>query len=133
MTLSLPPEILAQAQAVHEANMPDRCDIHRSTGTTWDEDAQATVETWEPVHTGLPCRLPTPTATGPVLVTGESVTLVSVPVRVPLAAHDVRGDDRVTITASPQDPDLVGTVVWVSHNRLRSLNTARLLECREVR
>lgn len=132
MSLALPPGILAQAQAAHEANLPDECRIDAPTGQTWDDRVRATVEEWTPLHMGLPCRLPVPSAQGRVIVTGETVTPIAVIVRVPIGAHGIREGMRVTITKA-RDPELVGTILWVTHNRLRSLGTARYLECREVR
>ena len=90
------------------------------------------MEEWTPLHMGLPCRLPAPSAHGRVIVTGETVTPIAVIVRVPIGAHGIREGMRVTITKA-RDPELVGTILWVTHNRLRSLGTARYLECREVR
>lgn len=131
-SLTLPQTVLDQAQASHEANMWDRCDIHTVT-SEWDEAAQESIETVTPVHLDLPCRIPAPTGQGRVLITGETVTPVATIVRIPLHTAGVEEDMRVTVTACRQDPSLVGTHLWVSHNRLRSLNTARYLECREIR
>lgn len=132
MSVSLPAEVLAQAQAAHEANMPDECRIDRVT-LTWEETAQESIETVTPVHAAVPCRLPAPTSQGRVLLTGETVTPIAHVVRVPLDTAGIEPDMRIKITKSVQDPELVGRVLWVSHNRLRSLNTARHLECREIR
>ena len=132
MSLTLPQSVLAQARAAHEANMPDRCDIDMVT-YEWDESAQASREIVAPVYKALHCRISAPSSGQRVILTGETVTPIPALVRVPVDAVGIAEDARVTITSVQNDPELVGTVLWVSHNRVRSLGTARYLECREIR
>ena len=132
MSLTLPQSVLDQARAAHEANMPDRCDIDMVT-YEWDEAAQESLETVTPVYKALRCRVPAPSSGQRVILTGETVTPVTALVRVPVDAVGIAEDARVTITSAANDPELVGTVLWVSHNRVRTYATARYLECREIR
>lgn len=132
MSLGLPESVMAQARAAHEANLPDLCRIDEETSRTWDEPTQKTISTWAPVHLDVPCRVPAASSAGRVIITGETVTPVNPEVKIPIARVGVEPDMRVTVLQS-RDPDMVGAVLWVTHNRVRSLGAVRTLECRWVR
>lgn len=129
VSLSIPANVIAQARALHDANLPDTCIIERPTGPAWDEDQQATIDGWETIWEG-PCRWPDPSRGQPVIITGEKTTPIRPQVRVPWDVTGVQPDDRVTCTHSTGDPSLIGQEVWVDAVRARSLNASRLLDCR---
>ena len=132
MSLSLPPHVISQARATHEANMPDTCRVD-SPATVWDEDAQASTRGWETIHEGLPCRLPIPAAAGPaVTAAGEAATPVTRVIRVPAGTTGIKKDMRVTITASQHRPTMVGLTMWVSHVRARTYGGSLVLDCRDT-
>ena len=132
MSLTIPPEVLAEAEAVHAANLPDTCRIDSRT-SVWDEEAQASTVTWTPVYECLPCRMPTPAAGSPVVTAaGESSTPVTRVIRVPAGTTGIKKDMRVTITASQHRPTMVGLTMWVSHVRARTYGGSLVLDCRDT-
>lgn len=122
---------LAEARAVLDASLTDRCRVDRPADT-WDEDTQQTTTTYTPVAASIPCRLLGSTSQGRVIVTGETVTPVAPLLRTPATLTGVRPDDRVTITTSA-DPELVDVELWVTNPQARTLATSRTMECRWVR
>lgn len=68
------------------------------------------------------------TSTAGQLAVEQSAT-VSLPVK---TSGGIRKDDRVKITASPDDPELVGVVVWIDADRAMSNATSRRLPVRET-
>lgn len=129
MALSVPASVIAQARALHDANLPDTCLIERATGPVWDEETQSTIDGLETIWSG-PCRWPDPSRGQPVIITGGKTTPIRPQVRIPWNVTGILPDDRVTCTASTNDPDLVGQTVWVDAVRTRTLNVSRLLDCR---
>lgn len=59
----------------------------------------------------------------------EQGPTLSLPV---LKSPGVRKDDKVAITASEDDPGLVGNIVWVDANRSQTNATSRRLPVRET-
>lgn len=114
------------------ALMVDRCNIHRNGGTVWDEVQQKSVTLWIPVHLDVPCNLDQPPVRTRAMVTGEAVTPGLPVVKVPVDRAGIRSNDRVTITAvsSISAPEMVGAVMWVTHNRVRTTAVQHRLECR---
>lgn len=117
-----------QAQAL----MVDTCDIHRNGGTVWDEEAQESVTLWIPIHTNVPCNIDQPPIRTRALVTDELVTPGLPVVKIPVDRIGVKSDDRVTITAvhSISASEMLGEVLWVTHNRVRTTAVEHRLECR---
>ena len=132
MSLTVPAAVVAEAEALHGANLPDTCRVD-SPATVWDEDAQASTRGWETIHEGLPCRLPIPAAAGPaVTAAGEAATPVTRVIRVPAGTTGIKKDMRVTITASQHRPTMVGLTMWVSHVRARTYGGSLVLDCRDT-
>lgn len=120
-------------RAEAEANMPDTVTIERESGSTWSEVTQSTTTTWTTVWANTPARVTQPPVMSRTVSAGEAATAESPQVRVSMECTGIRPDDRVTIVSSPQDPDLVGQVLWVTHARAQSQSITRRLECRWVR
>ncbi|MGQ4574897.1 DUF6093 family protein [Dermabacteraceae bacterium P7006] len=115
--------VLARAREVQEAVMVDTCQVHRSSGRTFDKETGRDVEAWDLVYEGR-CRVPRRDATTRVEITGETITPAGPMVLVPWNTEPIRPDDRVTVG---------GRVLWVTDVSPRTFDSARHLSCREVR
>jgi len=125
--------ILAEARSVHEdvmGELGDTCRIDRPGPKVWSEEQQKYIPGPDVVVWSGACRWPAPSGGSPTVTpSGELATPTAPVVRVPAAVSGVVAGDRVTVTACPGDPDLVGRILWVTFNRYRSLNSARYLIC----
>jgi len=126
--------VLALGRAAAEAGMIDTCSIVRVTGTTTDPDTGEVTEMTSSVYSGA-CRVQEmmgfsrdagPAPDQPVLA---RYRIVQLPVA---ASQDVRAGDRVTITASVNDPDLVGLVMVVRDQAAKSEATSRRIGVEEI-
>lgn len=127
--------VLALGRAAATAGMIDACSIVRVTGTTTDADGNVTETTSTVVYSG-PCRVQEPG--------GYARDITTAPDQPQLAPHrilqlpvtsttgDVDVGDRVTITASVNDPGLVGVVMQVRDLAAKSEATARRLGVEQV-
>ena len=113
--------------------MTDVVTIERESGSTWSEATQSTTTTWTTVWANTHARVTQPPVMSRTVSAGEAATAESPQVRVSMECTGIRPDDRVTVVSSPQDPDLVGQVLWVTHARAQSQSITRRLECRWVR
>ena len=104
-----------------ESLMADVCDIDRLT-TAWDEDEQAPVAPYAPVHAAIPCAFVTPPATSRGLLTDEAVTPETPVIKVSVDTDGILPDDRVTVAGMG--------VVWVTHVPTRTNQVQRRLVCR---
>lgn len=129
-----PAPALARGRVAAESLMVDTCTITRVTGETTNEDTGVVTPTTSTVYTGK-CRVQqsqlgadsTPSDPGEA-----EVRLVAFEVQLPMTVTGVRVSDRVTVTASVHDEDLVDrvfTVLGVAH---KTHATARRLQCQEV-
>lgn len=125
--------VLARGRAMAEASMVDTCLIERQTSSTTNSVAQVT-GTFTTVYTG-PCRVQerggyprdiTTTQDQPQLAIARELQL---PVGTSTA---VQAGDRVTITASANDPGLVGTKSWLRGQPAKSEATARRFHMEQV-
>lgn len=107
--------------------MVDTCRVTRPSGSVFDRDTGQTVVTRATVYEGV-CRVLRPGAGTRVVLTGESVTPIAPPVKVPYDVVGIEPGDRVEILTS-QDPDLSGEFLWVKHIEQRTLESARVLNC----
>lgn len=112
--------------------MLDTAAIDRLDGLVWDEEQQQSVPNWVSIAVDVPCNLDEPPATTRALVTAETVTPAEPVVKIPVSVEGIEPDDRVTITAVADisDPEMLGAVMWVTHNRSRTTAVQRRLECR---
>jgi len=108
----------------------DACTIDHKTGETTDDLTGAVVNTYgAAIYTG-PCRVQIGQGGGGGRTeSGEaSVVIFSVSVHLPVVGtENVERGDRVTITASVNDQDLVGRVFYVENLFSKSEATARRL------
>jgi hypothetical protein len=125
--------ILALGRSAAALAFVDACTITRVTGTTTSATGVVT-EITSTIYTG-PCRVQeifgfardtTPTPPDPVLMRYRTVQLPVV------GSEDIRADDRVTITASAHDPDLVGVVMVVRDQSAKSEATSRRVGVEEL-
>lgn len=126
--------VLARGRAAAEAGMVDACTIVRVAGTTTDRDTGVVTETTTSVYSGA-CRLQEQMAfareTQP---TPDNPTLMRYRVlQLPVATSTgVRKNDQVTITACPNDPDMVGKVLVVRDLSGKTEATSRRLGVEEA-
>lgn len=119
-----------------ESLMSDTCKVDRQSGPpAWDEEAQASVPTWEAVHAAMPCHFDRATASARQLVTDEAVTPVLPLVKGPVSFVGIKPDDRITVTAvgPVSDPEHLGAVVWVTDVVSDTHPVERLIQCRWTR
>ncbi len=121
--------VLARGRAAAAASFIDACVIDHKTGTTTNDLTGETVDTYAAATYTGPCRVQTTGAGGGRTESGEaSVVIFGVTVQLPVVGTEgVERGDRVTITASVHDQDLVGRVFFVEHLHSKSEATARRL------
>lgn len=130
--------VLARGRAAAEKGMVDSCVITRPGGTVSDKVTGQAVEVDVVTVYGADplnrkCRIQqAPDQAASADNSGENYTLLSkrelqLPV---LTSGDVRARDRVTITACPNDPSLVGKVFLVQDEAGKTDATARRLGIR---
>jgi len=129
--------VLARARAFAASatrGFPDTCTIVRVTGTSTNETTGATTETTSTVYTG-PCRVqerggyPRDINTAP----DQPQLAISRELQLPVATSTaVQAGDRCTITASTNDPALVGVVAWLRAQPAKSHASARRFHFEQV-
>jgi hypothetical protein len=126
---------LARGRAAAEALMVDTCTIERPTARTPDRKNGVVTTTYTTVYTGQ-CKLNyvgdvTP---GPQQreVAEAHLAVLTPTLHLPMSATGLAEGDRVTITASQHDPELVGKVLRLQGPHHGSFQTARRLMCTEV-
>ena len=126
---------LPELQAAAVSMMRDTCRVERRAGRTMDPDSLEYVEAWSLVAEGV-CRVKPMEAAALTRVAGE-VEHVTAPHAVwrPIDATRYEEGDRVTSTAVDPvvgNPAMVGRVLWVTGDPMRSQGTKRELACSEV-
>ena len=98
-----------------------------------DPETLAYVDSWETVYEGA-ARVQRPgTTSDHAADAGEfQYGVESVELQLPIAAVGVRRGDRVTVTSSTFDPDLLDVVATVRVNLTKTHPTKRTLVCEEV-
>lgn len=104
--------------------MFDAVEVDRQTGGVWDEDAQATVSTWEPVYAGA-ARVALPHGTPIVTSSGELVTPRTALVTIPWGNTPQEGD-RVRVVGPRAG---VPEYVWVQAIEASAIPTACRMAC----
>lgn len=79
-----------------------------------------------------PCRVAPSTSGSPTVVGEEEIVYRQTDIFLPYDAPVPREDDVVLITASEEDPEMVGRVFRIVEVRLSSNNNARMLSCTNV-
>ena len=119
---------LSMGRELAEARMRGSCVIERRTGETVD-DYGVVVPSWEAVYSGKSyVRYPGIAFEASREVAGATVTEARVVVRIPFGTQH-RPGDRVTVTADPDNPHLVGDVYVVESVDSQSQATAQRLLC----
>lgn len=124
--------ILARGRVQAEALMTDACTITRVTGQTLNEVDGTYNDTTSTVYTGK-CRVQLRNmAVAALPLSGErQVVAQQLEVSVPIAAGEAQVGDKITVTASAHDPQLVGRVYRVREEVRKSHATARRLVVQE--
>lgn len=126
---------LIRGRAQAEALMVDACTIVHVTGTTTDDLTGAVTPATGPVYTGR-CKVQT-AGSGAMGrrydVAEAAVVMLRLELHLPMATSSgVHRGDIVTVTASVNDPTLIGRT-WRVHDEMhKSLSTARRLLLEEV-
>ena len=129
-----PAPALARGRAAIEALMVDTCTITRTTSEATNEDSGVVTPTTATVYTGR-CRVQqsqlgadsVPSDPGEVYV-----RMVAFEAQVPMSVTGLRVGDRITVTASAHDADLVGRVFVVLGLAHGTHKTARRLQVQEI-
>jgi hypothetical protein len=119
--------VLARGQAAAEAGMGDACTIRRENSSdTTDPVTGVGTRTYTTIYIGK-CRIQQQAAIARPHDVGENkVWLVRFDLQLPVATSaDLQVGDQVTITASVNDPDLVGRVFAVNELAHKSEATSR--------
>jgi Family of unknown function (DUF6093) len=121
-----------RGRAAAEARMTDTCRVE-SVGEVITADDGTSTAASTPVYEG-PCRLrPAPPEDDPRGQQGAApVGSWSYTVSLPMSATGLAYGQRLTVLASPLDPDLVGFVMRVGTVESGGQITARRLRCTEV-
>ena len=105
--------ILGRGRQRASESFIDRCTIDHQTGTTTDDLTGVVTPTYAAATYTGPCRVRSIAGSGggPATSGEAAVVILSVTLQVPvIGTEGVERGDRVTITASVNDPDLVGRV-----------------------
>jgi hypothetical protein len=137
-------EVLPELRAEALSMMRDTCDVDRprlgpdgKPVRTMDPDTLEYVDVFDPVVVDGACRVkPAEMQANPTTVGEMEFTTAQHVVWRPIDATVYREGDRVTMKAVDPvvgDPALVGRVLWVVNDPMRSQGTKRELACTEVR
>jgi hypothetical protein len=122
---------IARARILAETLMVDACTITRETGETTGPGGVITPTT-ATQYTGK-CRVQFKPMKGSGTDVGEAyLLLVRREVQLPMSATGLQEGDRITITASALDPDLVGKVYVIREVEAKTHLTARRVTVLEV-
>lgn len=123
--------VLARGRAAALISMVDACTITRVTGRTTNTTTGAVTQTTSTIYTGA-CRIQQHQAQAQREdVAEDHLLLLRLEVQVPMTVTGVEVGDRVTITASARDADLVGRVLLVRELAHKTDATARRIGCVE--
>jgi hypothetical protein len=124
--------ILARGRQVAEQLMTDACTITRVTGQTLNETTGQYVDTTSTIYTGK-CRvqLRNMTVASLPLSGDRQVVALQLEVSIPLSSTAPKVGDKVTVTASQNDPALVSRVFRVREEMHKSHATARRIVVQE--
>lgn len=124
--------VLARGRLAAEAGMVDACTITRVAGRSTDTTTGAVTLTTSTLYTGK-CRVQQLQAQVSTEDVGEDqVLLLRLEVQLPMGVTGLQVGDRITVTASAHDADLVGRVFRVHDLAHKTHATARRVQCLEV-
>ena len=123
--------VLARGRQRAAESFIDACVIEHKTGETTNDLTAEVVNTYGAATYTGPCRVQigANSSSGGRAESGEaSVVIFGVSIQLPVVGtENVERGDRVTITASVNDQDLVGRVFYVENLFSKSESTARRL------
>lgn len=124
--------VLARGRAAAQAGMVDTCTIRRVTHTQTSTIDGAVTYDYATVYNG-PCRIQQTTAQGQEEEAGEArLVLLNLQLQLPMTVTGLQEADQVTLTASVNDPDLVGRVFLIRDLAHKSEATARRVQITEA-
>ncbi len=117
---------LTRSRAAAEARMTDTCTITRGIGTGQvDDNTGVITSTEQEIYTGK-CRLQERAVHASDQSPGQDHQLLTrLELHLPITVTGLKGTDRVRITASAHDPELVGQVLLVRDLAAKTDATAR--------
>jgi hypothetical protein len=129
-------KVVVRAQAAHLKLMVDACTITRKVSEVTDSDTGVVTPTYTTIYTGV-CRVKQRSQTGVVggrpKDVGEAYNLLlAIELQLPNSVPTINAEDRVTITASVHDPDLVGRVFHIRGLSHRTHGSAKRYPCFEI-
>lgn len=132
--------VLPELQAHAESMMVDTCTISRRVldengepVRVMDPETLAYEDSWETVYEGKARVQRASTSSDHPASAGDfQYGIEPVELQLPISAAGVRRGDRVTVTSSTFDPDLLGVVATVRVNLTKTHSTKRTLICEEV-
>lgn len=127
-------QLVARGRIAAERLMVDTVTIDRPDGTTTYDDVtkRETKNYDDPYYTGK-ARLQQQAAVGlEDQGGGRTVTTLRLELQLPITVTGTRVDDRVTVDAAPNDPDLVGRTFRIQALHHKTHATARRVSVEEV-
>lgn len=123
---------LARGRALAETLMVDTCLIRRRTGQTTNPNTGAVTPTYTPLYTGK-CRVQQHEAQGRTEDAGEDYLIMQMrQLQLPvIGTEGLQPDDEVLITASTNDPHLLGRVYYIRDVPAKTHATSRRLSIQE--
>lgn len=127
-----PTPVTLRGRRAAEAIMVDACTITRPTSTPTNPEMGTVVVTTATIYTGK-CRVSIAVKNARPFVVGEAqLFLIRVQLQLPVTAVNVAIDDRVLLTASTLDPELVGKTFVVRELAHGTHITSRRLQMQEI-
>lgn len=124
--------VLARGRAAALAGMVDTCTIVRVANGAVDENTGRIAQTEQTIYSGV-CRVQNQRAQSRAEEVGEDrALLLPMEIQLPATVTGLCVGDRITITASINDADLVGRVFMVRDLAHKSEATARRVRVEEV-
>jgi hypothetical protein len=114
--------------------MVDTCTITRVTGQSVNPNTGAVTDTTTTIYTGK-CRVQTSgqgAQSSPVTPGEAFIRLLSVEIQLPITVTGLQVADKITVTASVMDADLVGRVFHIRDLAHKSHATARRVQVQEA-
>ena len=123
--------IILAGRAFVTASLTETCTIERPASLSTNTTTGAVTTTWTTLYAAQACKVGTSTPSGQDVGEAHVVTLSPL-ITVPVEVVNVVEEDRITITASELDPELVGRVYRVLGPAHRTFVNRRQLSCVEV-
>lgn len=124
--------VLARGRSAALAGMVDTCTITRVTNGAVDENTGRIAQPSQTIYTGA-CRVQNQRAQSRAEEVGEDrPLLLPMEIQLPMTVTGLQVGDRVTITASVNDADLVGRMFMVRDLAHKTEATARRVRAEEV-